>query len=61
MVYYVLHDTLAHPQKTWVCQKFCMLFCQLRQDGMIELICTNFVSFFFNVFLVGLMQICKAK
>ena len=63
MVYYVLRDTLRHPQKTWVCQKFCTLFCQLRQDGMIELICTNFVSFFFflNVFLVGLMQICEAK
>ena len=66
MVYNVLHDTLMHPQKTWICQKKLCYFVSLRQDRMTELICTNFVSFlvFFgmrNVFLVGLMQICEAK
>ena len=47
MVYHVSRDTLTHPQKTWICQKFCACyFASLRQDGMIELICTDFVSFF---------------
>ena len=30
MVYYISCDTLTHPQKTWICQKFCMLFCQFK-------------------------------
>ena len=39
MVYHVSRDTLTHPQKTWICQKFCMCyFASLRQDGMIELV-----------------------
>ena len=48
MIYEVSRDTLTHPQKTWICQKFCVLFfSSLRQDGMIELIRTNFCQFFF--------------
>ena len=60
-VYDVSGDTLTHPQKTWICQKKTIL-----PDGTIELVYTNFVSFFFpretrNVSLVGLIQICDAK
>ena len=60
-VYDVSDDTLTHPQKTWIRQKNFIL-----SDGIIELVYTNFASFFFpretrNVSLVGLIQICEAK
>ena len=47
MVYDVSRDTLTHPQKLWICQKILCYFASLRQDGMIQLTCTNFVSYFF--------------
>ena len=30
MVYNVLHDILTHPQKTWICQKKFVLFCEFK-------------------------------
>ena len=47
MVYDVSRDALTHPQKLWICQKILCYFASLRQDGMIQLTCTNFVSYFF--------------
>ena len=59
MLYDVSHDTLTHPQKTWICQKLFVLFCQF-----------NLYVQTLSGFLLGedeecvpveLMQICKAK
>ena len=60
-VYDISSGTLTHPQKIWICQKNFIL-----PDGIIELVYTNFASFFFphetrNVSLVGLIQIWEAK
>ena len=47
MVYDVSRNTLTHPQKLWISQRILCYFASLRQDGMIQLICTNFVRFCF--------------